>query len=577
MKNKKLFFGCVVAVLIVLAVTILLYFKNNKMLNKDKPSNSTTDSIDMNIDTDNGDEKIDWSNYQDSEYEITKSITITEDGVYNLTGTISDGFIKVNTEGNVKLVLNNVNITNSSGPAIYIENASDVIIELASNSKNYLEDGSSYSGYDADVIGTVFSHDDITFQGDGELEVISNCEDAIVSKDDLKIVNGKYNITSKDDGIRGKDSVYIQNGTFTINSSGDGIKSTNDTESEKGYILIENGTFKITSTLDGIASQTKLLIQNGTFDITTGGGSSNSSSKDDWGRWGNNNDINSESAKGLKSGDNLVIENGILNFNTSDDAIHCNNYVGIKAGTLNITSGDDGIHADTELIVDSGNINITKSYEGLEASKITINDGNIDVVASDDGINIAGGNDSSATGRPGENHYSSNTDNVLTINGGNINVNATGDGIDVNGSAYITGGNIIVYGPTNSGNGTLDYDRTFEVNGGTLIAGGSSGMMQSCSSSSSIYNLTIVFDNSYGSGDIITIVDSSNNNIVSYESSKSYSSLVIASPKLKNGSKYTIKINGEEYESFTISSITTTIGNYNGMGGGPGGHGGTRR
>ena len=576
MKNKKKLFIIAVTFLIIVIAGILFYLKNNKILDSNKPSRSTADSIDMNINTDDGDEKIDWSNYQDKDYELTKSITITDEGVYNLTGTISDGLIRVNTEGNVKLVLNNVSITNSNGPAIYIENASDVIVELAESSNNYLEDGSSYSGYETDVIGTIFSHDDITFQGNGTLEVVSNNEDAIVSKDDLKIVNGNYTITSKDDGIRGKDSVYIQNGTFNINSTGDGIKSTNDTETEKGYILIENGTFKINSTLDSIDSQTKLLIRNGTFDITTGGGSSTSSS-DNWGRGGNRNSSNLESAKGIKTGDNLVIENGTFNFNTSDDAIHCNNYIGIKLGTLNISSGDDGIHADTELIIDGGSIAITKSYEGLEASKITINNGTINVIASDDGINIAGGNDSSAIGRPGENHYSSSTDNILTINGGSIYVNATGDGIDVNGSAYITGGNVKVDGPTNSGNGTLDYDRVFEVNGGTLIAGGSSGMLQSCSSSSSTYNLAIAFNSNYSSADVITIVDSSNNEIVSYESSKSYSSLIVASPKLQKGSSYTVKVNGETYKSFTISSITTSIGNYNGISGNPGDAGGHRR
>ena len=563
MKNKKKFFIIAVTFLIIIIAGVLFYLKNNKILDSNKPSSSTADSIDMNINTDDGDEKIDWSNYQDKDYELTKSITITDEGIYNLTGTISDGLIRVNTEGNVKLVLNNVSITNSSGPAIYIENASDVIVELAESSNNYLEDGSSYSGYETDVIGTIFSHDDITFQGNGSLEVISNNEDAIVSKDDLKIVNGNYTITSKDDGIRGKDSVYIRNGTFNINSTGDGIKSTNDTETDKGYILIENGIFKINSTLDGIDSQTKLLIQNGTFDITTGGGSSNSSSSDNWGRWGNSNSSNSESAKGIKTGDNLGIENGTFNFNTSDDAIHCNNYVGIKLGTLNISAGDDGIHADTELIIDGGKINITKSYEGLEASKITINNGNINVVASDDGINVAGGNDSSAMGRPGENNYSNSTDNVLTINNGNIYVNSIGDGIDVNGSAYINDGFVHVDGPTNSGNSALDYDGTFEVNGGVLLAGGENGMLQGCSPTSKLYNLTITFDSNYNKDDEVKIVDSSNNLIVSYISNKSYSSLIVASPKFKKGENYNILVNNIKYETFTIDNITTTIGNNN--------------
>jgi len=578
MKNKKYLLVGVVVFLFVL-VLFGFYYKNNILNNKS--STSTTDSIDMSIDTDDGDTKIDWSNYRNKDYELTKSITITDEGVYNLTGTISDGLVKINTTGNVKLVLNNVNITNSKGPAIYVESAEDVVIELADNSNNYLEDSKTYTGYDTDVVGTIFSHDDITFQGKGVLEVKSNNLDAIVGKDDLKIISGTYKINSNDDGIRGKDSVYIQNGNFTINSLGDGIKSTNDTNTEKGYILIENGTFNIESELDGIDSQTKLLIQDGTFNITSGGGSSISSSQDNWGHWGNYYSTDTESAKGLKSGDNLVIENGTFTFNTSDDAIHCNNYVGIKSGVIDITSGDDGIHADSELIIDDGKINITKSYEGLEASKITINNGTIDVVSSDDGINVAGGNDSSGMNRPGENSYSNNSDNILTINDGSIYVNAIGDGIDVNGSAYINGGNVKVDGPTNSGNGALDYDKFFEVNGGTLVAGGASGMLQGCSSSSKLYNVMITFTSNYGSSDMITIVDNSGNKVISYQSSKTYSSLVVASPDLKEGESYTIKVNDSTYKTFTISSITTTIGNsmgnMPGPGGGPGGPGGGRK
>lgn len=584
MKKKQIFVIVGIILVVVISVWIGFYYKN--VLSSSKASSATTDTIDMAINTDDGDEKIDWSIYQDVDYELTKSITITEGGVYNLTGTIADGCITINTDSEVKLVLNGVHITNSRGPAIYVENANDVVVELVDGSNNYLEDGTTYTGYDADVIGTIFSHDDITFQGTGTLEVVSNNEDAIVGKDDLKIVSGIYKITSADDGIRGKDSVYIQNGTFTIDSKGDGIKSTNDTDSGKGYILIENGTFQIDAELDGIASQTKLLIQNGTYHINTGGGSSNSSSSNDyWGYWGSSSSGETDSAKGLKSGDNLVIENGTFTFNTSDDAIHCNNYVGIKSGVLNISSGDDGIHADAELIIDGGKIDISKSYEGLEAAKITINEGTINIVASDDGINIAGGNDASATGRPGENHYSSNTSNVLTVHGGTIYVNATGDGIDVNGSAYINGGKIQVDGPTNDGNGALDYDNVFQVDGGTVLAGGSSGMLQGCSSTSSIYNVTIGFSSSYHADDVVAIIDNSGNEIISYQSSKSYSSLVVASPSLKKGETYTIQVNGTDYKTFTISSITTTVGSVmgTGMGGGnpgnnPGGNpGGNRR
>ncbi len=559
MKNKNILIY-ITAIIIVLIGGYGIY----SFLNKDNLSSNTTNRIDMNLNTDDGDEKIDWNNYKNTSYTLTKSINITEEGVYNLTGTITEGLITVNTSGNVKLVLNNVNITNPNGPAILIENASDVIIELKEGSKNYLEDGTNYIANEEDEAGTILSHDDLTFEGSGTLEVVSNTLDAIVSKDDLKFISGTYIIKSKDDGIRGKDSVYIINGNYTITSSGDGIKTTNDTDTEKGFVKIENGTFIINAENDGIDSVNKILIQDGNFDITTGGGSSNSSTTTSWGNWGGNTTNNS--AKGIKAGDNILIESGEFKLNSSDDAIHSNNYIGIKNGNFTILSGDDGIHADEELIIDGGNINIDKSYEGLEALKITINNGNISVVASDDGINVAGGSDSSSLGaRPGRNNFSESTGGILTINGGSIKVDSTGDGLDANGSIYITGGNTIVYGPTNNGNGALDYDQTCEITGGTLIAGGASGMLQGLNSSSTIYNLTITFNSNYSNGDTIKIIDSNNKEIASYSSSKTFSSLVIASPDLKKDETYRILVNDEEYSSFTISNITTNIGNNGGM------------
>lgn len=137
MKNKKV----VVTISVIVIVIAGIFFY--KMITRDKASTNTSDMINMTIDTDDGDEKIDWSIYENTNYELTKSITITEEGIYNLTGTITDGSITVNTEGNVKLILDGVNITNTSGPAIYVENVEDVVIELADNSNNYLEDGST--------------------------------------------------------------------------------------------------------------------------------------------------------------------------------------------------------------------------------------------------------------------------------------------------------------------------------------------------------------------------------------------------------------------------------------------------
>lgn len=585
-KNNNIIVLVFLVVVILIGLMVAFYFvffKNKKDFNG--PSDSSVSEINTSIKIDNGDEKIDWSNYETFDIVLSESIEIKNEGIYNLTGTILNGNIKVNTDGNVKLNLNNISITSLNGPCIYIEQASDVVINISGT--NYLTDSDNYSDLDEDVSGAIYSKDDITFDGTGKLVIKANYSDGIVGKDDLKIINGNYEITSVDDGIRGKDSVYILNGDFVINSSSDGIKSTNDNDEEKGFILIKNGNFNIVSGFDGIQAETNLVIDDGIFLLKTGGGSVNaSSSNDNWGRWPGyfeefSEVTNSDSAKGLKAGNNLVINGGSFTLDTSDDAIHSNKYVGISNGTFDINTGDDGIYADAELIIDGGIINIYKSYEGLESIKITINGGEFNITSTDDGINVAGGNDSSSINRPGANQFSTSSSNVLTINSGNIIVNADGDGIDVNGEAYMYDGNVTVYGPTNSGNGALDYDSVFEVNGGTIIASGASGMAQSFSNSSKIYQVYIGFSSTITSNDIVTILDD-NNEIIKFQSAKTYSSLVIASPQFIKGSTYAIKINNEQYETFTISSNETLVGSnqsmFPGMGGNrpQGGHNGRR-
>lgn len=571
MKKKKIVTIILVLFSILAAIGISIYYViDQKTL---KASKTSVSDIDTNVKLDTSDEEIVWADYENREVVLTKSITITEEGVYNLSGKIEDGLITIKTDGDVKLTLNQVSITNRNGPAIYVESANTVVINTANGTTNKLADSSTYSGYDEDVEGAIYSKDDLVLEGEGTLVVLGNKGDAIVGKDDVKINNGTYEITAKDDGIRGKDSVLILDGTFTIQASGDGIKSTNDTDTTKGYIKIENGNFNITATLDGLQAETKMLISNGTFQITTGGGASNSSDRPGWGNW-RVSSVDFDSAKGIKAGDNIVITGGTYLLNTSDDSIHSNNHVGISSGTYTISSGDDGIHADLELVIDDGTIDIQKSYEGLEAQTVTINNGNIKIVSSDDGLNAAGGNDSSAMNRPGTN-FTDYEKSTLTINGGTIYVNASGDGLDANGSIYINGGTITVDGPSDNGNGALDYDLECKITGGTLIAIGASGMAQGISSSSTQYGVLINFSSSYSSGTVVTLEDKNGSEVMTYESNKSFSSIVFSSSQLSKGN-YTVKLNGNTYQTFTISDISTSIGN-SAMGGNMNGVRGGRR
>ena len=531
-------------------------------------------------------------------------VTITQGGTYSLSGTLDDGQVIVNAGDldQVEILLNGVHLTSSTSAPIYVMNADKTTLTLVEGTESVITDAESYVYEDATVDepnAAIFSKDDLKINGTGSLIVNANYNNGIASKDDLDIKNGDITINAVNNGLKGKDSIEIDNRTFVINSGGDAIKSDNTTDTTKGWITINNGTFNLTATGDGIQAETDLLINGGTFTIETGGGSENSSSKSSsWGVWGipghaqtsSSSSEETTSAKALKAGVNLTVEDGSFNIDSSDDSIHTNDSIVINGGSFTIASGDDGIHADTTLDINGGTIDITKSYEGLESTTITINDGTIHLIASDDGINAAGGNDGSAmNGRPGQNNFSS-TSGMIYFNGGYVYVNASGDGLDANGSIEMSGGTVIVDGPTDGGNGALDYDATFNISGGLLIASGSNAMLQTPSSSSS--QNTIVVSSNTSSHTLINIQDSTGTDLITYAPSKSSQVIMISSPEFKTGETYTISTGGtstgteidglykgrsysggSNVATLTISSSITSNGNLNNGMGGPGGMG----
>ena len=474
MKNKKqIIIYSLILLAILLAILCLIYGGYLEKNNKEVPISTESTQIDIQYTNDeltgensNYNAKI---NLNDENTVIdgngvtlsASNITISKGGTYYITGSISNASIIVNTSKTeeVGIVLDNVNITSKTTSVINGIECEKLTITLADNSVNYLTDNNSYTEFTdtekSEPDGTIFTKTDLVINGNGKLIVDSNYKDGIVSKDTLKIINSNIEITAEDDGIRGKDYVAINNSEITINSQGDGIKSTNDEDTSLGYIAIEGGTFNITSGADGIQAETILNIsQNPNINITTNGEVANNNSYD---RIYNNVSISStdsSSSKALKAGKEITIENGTFTINSTDDSVHSNGSVIINNGTFNITSGDDGMHADTSLVINNGTINILKAYEGIESAYIEINGGDISAVTSDDGINVAGGNDSSSIdGRKGQNNFSQVADSnkKLVINGGNIRVNSEGDGLDSNGSMYIYGGNIIVDGPASTG------------------------------------------------------------------------------------------------------------------------------
>ena len=206
------------------------------------------------------------------------------------------------------------------------------------------------------------------------------------------------------------------------------------------------------------------------------------------------------SAHGVSANDMLGIAGGDFTITSGEDAVHCDMNIQIEDGVYEINAKDDAIHADETLNICGGKIHITNSYEGLEALDIMITDGDIQIVASDDGLNAAGGTDESGFGGMGNDQFgghggppnrgeggpggfggmqNSSSDGSIVIAGGTLYIKASGDGIDANGTLEITGGKVTVCGPTQGDTATLDYDVSGVITGGTFIGTGARNIARS--------------------------------------------------------------------------------------------------
>ena len=569
-KSTKNFISIIIC-LVVLASILIIYVLKDLNNNIDSAGENTVIPIEESeeLSVEYSEEEIDgiYTNYNVkinlndmslegvggvSIYDTT--IKITSGGTYYFTGTATEANIEIEAKDqDVILVFDNCNISCSKTSVINCIKARKLVINSAENSVNTFTDSSTYNilKNQEEPDGTIFSKADMVINGLGKLVINANYEDAIVSKDSLKIVNTNIEISTVDDGIRGKDYTGIKDSIIVIKADEDGIKSTN-TDIDLGYIVIEDCDIEIEAGRDGIQAESVLHVSNSNVKITTTG---NTNQVDDTG--------NNISSKGLKAGNEITIYSGDFKITATDDTIHSNNYIIINGGTFELSSGDDGIHADNNILINGGKINITKAYEGIEANYIRIKGGNIELKATDDGINVSGGNDSSGFGAPGE-MLNSESDNgrMLLIEGGEINVYAEGDGLDSNGSIEINGGNIVVAGATNGGNGALDYDSKCTVTGGSLILYGADGMWQNPSNDSDQYCITFSYSGS--KGDKIELRDESNNTICDVTTEMSYGRIGFSNIDLNLGSTYYLFVNGDEKDSQELTE-NMTQNNENGM------------
>lgn len=468
------------------------------------------------------------------------TVTITSSGTYLLSGSLDDGQIVVTApEATVKLVLDGVDISSSSGSAIAATEAERLVVVLADGSENKLSDTDSYAD-DAEANAALYSAGDLTIGGSGSLTVRGNGNDAIAGKDGLVVEGGNITVEAADDGIRGKDYLVVTGGTVTVTAKGDGLKSDNADEEDAGYIAVSGGTVSVTANGDAVDAATDLVVTGGELTVK-------SEASDD------------TSAHGLKSGVITVLEGGTVDVNASADALHGDAAVHLSGAEVTLAAGDDGIHAEGDLVISEGTLNITGSNEGLEGKDILVRGGTSNVTSDDDGVNASGSEATSEEdaqggrgGGPGGGGGGENVgDYSAKVTGGTLVLNSQGDGFDSNGTAEITGGTIVVNGPEMGGNGALDVNGSFTVSGGTLLAAGSAGMVVAPDEGSEQGWLSATLDASVEAGTTLHIVDADGKVVASYVTSKTIQNVVYSGESIKSGEKYTVYSGGSTSGSDT--------------------------
>ena len=460
-------------------------------------------------------------------------ITITKAGNYKLTGTY-DGQIKVDAADSdmVRLILNNATITNSTGAAINVVEADEVVIYTASGTTNTVSDGSSYSDTaSGSPDAAIYSKSDLTLAGEGTLKVEGKYEEGIHTSDGLVIASGTLEVNAANTGIKGKDYVDILDGTITVTATKDGIKATNDTDGNRGWVRLSGGTVNISAGDDGFKAERVLEISGGTLNIT-------------------------RANEGIEA-----------------------QYINILDGTVNVTSSDDGINASysttstTSTSTESASTSTTQTTQSKQAAQGNAAQGG--QAPAGGGQAPSGSMGSGTTGQPpagggmgggmGGGGTFEVVDATINITGGTVTVNTNGDGIDSNGTATLSGGTLIVNGPFTGGNASLDTNGDLLLNGTTVAAGNSGDMFEAPSTNSTSGYVKISNVSNLSAGTTVQVTDSSGNVVANYKVTNSSTALIlVSSSKITKGESYTVYTTTDSVDasSTTLASNATSLGSF---------------
>lgn len=459
-------------------------------------------------------------------------ITITKAGNYKLTGTY-EGQIKVEAADSdmVRLILNNATITNSTGAAINVVEADEVVIYTASGTTNTVSDGSSYSDTaSGSPDAAIYSKSDLTLAGEGTLKVEGKYEEGIHTTDGLVIASGTLEVTAANTGIKGKDYVDILDGTITVTASQDGIKATNDTDGNRGWVRLSGGTVNISAGDDGFKAERVLEISGGTLNIT-------------------------QSNEGIEA-----------------------QYINILDGTVNVTSSDDGINASystTSTTTESASTSTTQTTQSNQGNQAAQGNQSAPQAPSGSAGQAPAGGGQAPSGNMGQPPAGGGmgggggtfevVDATINITGGTVTVNANGDGIDSNGTATLSGGTLIVNGPFTGGNASLDTNGDLLLNGATVTAGNSGDMFEAPATSSTSGYVKISNVSNLSAGTTVQVADSSGNVVANYKVTNSNTALIlVSSSKITKGQSYTVYTTTDSVDasSTTLASNATSLGSF---------------
>lgn len=526
------------------------------------------------------------------------TLTITKAGTYKLSGEYQ-GQIKVETADSdaVRLVLDNANITNSSGAALNVVNADEVILYSASGTTNTISDGADYTATgEDDPDAVVYSKADLTIAGEGTLKVNGNHEDGIHTSDGLVIASGTLEVNAANTGIKGKDYVDILGGTINVTAQQDGIKSTNDTDEGQGWTRLSNGTVTVNAGDDGFKASRVVEISGGSLTveqsdegieaqyINVSGGDVNVTSADD----GMNASLKTSDSESTDSSANTSdAANQQQNNQQQNNQQQGSLPGGQQSETSNQQQQGTGQPPQGQPPAVSGTSQDGTSQNGTSGTgqqqNNTQNQGNQNMGQppampggnAQDGTSQNGttGTGQQGMGQPPQGGMPGGggggtfevVDAAINVSGGNITVNAEGDGIDSNGVTTLSGGTLIVNGPSQGGNAALDTNGDLLLNGATVLSGSTADMFEAPSTNSTSGYLKLTNSSGFEQGSTVQVADSSGKVVANYKVTKSNVQLVlVSSSSIVKGQSYTVYTTTSAVDSnaASLASGATELGSF---------------